>query len=111
MASAIREIVVDAAPEAVWAAIGDFANGPLQTGPGLVTDCRLEEPDMRALTFADGTVARERLVARDEEARRIVWAWTGDEVDHDKTSMQVFAEGANQSRAAFTFFMVEGIGH
>ncbi|HEV8206084.1 MAG TPA: SRPBCC family protein [Acidimicrobiia bacterium] len=98
MASVVREIIVDAAPEAVWSAVGDFANGPLQTSPGVIVDCRLDEPDLRALTFADGTVARERLIARDEQTRRIVWGWVGDEVVHDNTSMQVFAQGGSQSR-------------
>jgi hypothetical protein len=98
MGSVIREIIIDASPEKVWAAVSDFVNGPLRTSPGVFVDSRLEAPDVRALTFADGTVVRERLIARDEQARRIVWAWLGDEVTHDNTSMQVFAEGETQSR-------------
>ena len=98
MASVVREIIIDAPPEKVWSAVGDFADGPVQTSPGLIVDCRLEQPDVRAMTFADGTVARERLIARDEQTRRIVWGWVGDEVAHDNTSMQVFAEGRTQSR-------------
>jgi hypothetical protein len=99
MASVIREIVIDAAPEKVWSTVNDFASGPLRMAPGVFVDCRLDEPDVRTLTFADGTVASERLIARDEEARRIVWEWVGDErVAHDNTSMQVFAEGESRSR-------------
>jgi uncharacterized protein YndB with AHSA1/START domain len=98
MASVIREIVIDAAPEKVWDAVGDFAGGPLRMAPGVFVDCRLDEPDVRTLTFADGTVASERLIARDEPARRIVWGWIGDEVAHDNTSMQIFGEGEGQSR-------------
>jgi hypothetical protein len=98
MASVIREIIIDAAPEKVWAAVGDFANGPMQISPGVFVNCRLDEPGVRTLTFADGTVARERLIARDEQPRRIVWGWVGDEVAHDNTSIQVFAEGKTQSR-------------
>jgi uncharacterized protein YndB with AHSA1/START domain len=98
MGSIIKEIAIDASPEKVWAAISDFAGGPVRLGGGVFVDCRLEEPDVRRLTFADGTVARERLVARDEQARRIVWAWVGDEVAHDNTSMQVFADGETRSR-------------
>ena len=41
----------------MWAAVGDFATGPLRTTPGVFTDCRLEEPGVRTLTFADGTGA------------------------------------------------------
>jgi hypothetical protein len=98
MGSVIKEIRIDASPETVWGMISDFAEGPLRLGPGVFTECRLEEPDVRALTFADGTVARERLIARDEQARRIVWGWVGDEVAHDNTSMQVFADGETRSK-------------
>jgi hypothetical protein len=98
MGSVVREIIIDAPPETVWSAVGDFANGPLRTAPGLIVDCQLDEPDVRAMTFADGAVARERLIARDEQSRRIVWEWVGDEVAHDNTSMQVFPEGERRSR-------------
>jgi hypothetical protein len=98
MASVVREIIIDAPPERVWSAVGDFENGPVRTSPGVIVECRLEEPDVRAMTFADGTVARERLISRDEQSRRIVWAWFGDEVAHDNTSMQVFPEGETRTR-------------
>jgi hypothetical protein len=101
MASVIREIIIDAPAAEVWSAVGDFANGPRKTSPGFFVDCRLEAPDLRALVFADGTVARERLIARDEQARRIVWGWIADEVVHDNTSMQVFAEGETRSRVVW----------
>jgi hypothetical protein len=99
MGSVIREIVIDASPEAVWAVVGDFAGGPMRMSQGLFTDCRMDEPGVRTLTFADGTSASERLIARDEQARRIVWAWVGDDrVTHDNTSMQVFVEDRTTSR-------------
>jgi len=98
MASIIREISIDASADQVWSAVGDFANGPHKTSRGFFVECRLEAPDLRALVFADGTVARERLIARDEAARRIVWGWVSDEVAHDNTSMQVFADGDDRSR-------------
>lgn len=98
MASVIREIIIDAPAETVWAAVGDFAAGPAKTSPGFFTECRLEAPDLRALVFADGSVARERLIARDEAARRIVWGWVADDVAHDNTSMQVFAVSEGRSR-------------
>jgi Polyketide cyclase / dehydrase and lipid transport len=102
MTSQIREFIVEAPAEKVWAAIGDFADGPMLTSPGFYSDCRLEGPDVRAMTFAsNGVVVRERLVARDEERRRIVWAWIDDQVEHDNTSMQVFAEGDDRSRVVW----------
>ena len=99
MASVIREIVIDAPPEKVWAVVGDFADGPMRMSAGAFVDCRMDEPDVRTLTFADGTSASERLIARDEHARRIVWGWVADDrVEHDNTSMQVFTENKTQSR-------------
>jgi hypothetical protein len=98
MASVIREIVIDADPQTVWEAVSDFAHGPLRMSHGVFVDCQMEGDDVRVLTFADGTVERERFIARDDEARRVVWAWVGDKVDHDNTSMQVFAEGDDRAR-------------
>ncbi|RWO89456.1 SRPBCC family protein [Mesorhizobium sp.] len=91
-------MIVDASPEKVWQTVGNFAEGPRLTTPDIFVDCRLIEPDLRQMTFADGNVVRERLIARDEQARRIVWAWEGEEVSHDNTSMQVFAENNGRSR-------------
>lgn len=99
MASVIREIVIEAAADAVWSVVGDFVDGPMRMSAGAFVGCRMDGPDIRTLTFADGTAASERLVARDDQARRIVWGWVGDErVEHDNTSMQVFAEGETRSR-------------
>jgi uncharacterized protein YndB with AHSA1/START domain len=98
MASVVKEIIIDATPETVWSAVSDFVNGPLVMAPGVFVECRLDGPDVRALVFADGTVARERLIARDERIRRIVWGWVGHEVAHDNTSMQVFKEDDGRSR-------------
>ncbi|MFD2058842.1 SRPBCC family protein [Mesorhizobium calcicola] len=98
MGSVIREMIVDASPEKVWQTVGNFAEGPRLTTPDIFVDCLLIEPDLRQMTFADGKIVRERLIARDEPARRIVWAWQGEEVKHDNTSMQVFAECDGRSR-------------
>jgi len=98
MGSVSREIVIDASPEHVWDAVRDFVDGPLRMGPGVFTDSKLVEPGVRELTFTDGSRARERLIAQDEQARRMVWGWVGEEVEHDNTSMQVFADGTERSR-------------
>jgi uncharacterized protein YndB with AHSA1/START domain len=98
MGSVIREMIVDSSPERVWQTVGNFADGPRLTTPDIFVDCRLIESNLRQMTFADGKVVRERLIARDEQARRIVWAWEGEEVAHDNTSMQVFAENDGRSR-------------
>lgn len=98
MGSVVRDVVIEAPAEAVWAVVGDFIDGPIRMSGGAVRESRPVEPNVRALTFSDGMVVRERLVARDDSARRIVYAWVGDEVAHDNTSMQVFAESDGTSR-------------
>ncbi|MFJ8579507.1 SRPBCC family protein [Micromonospora sp. NPDC093277] len=98
MGSVIREMVIDAPADDVWAVVSDFVDGPLRMSGGALVDSRLVEQDVRALTFADGTVVRERLVARDEPARRMVYAWVADDVTHDNTSMQVFPESGGRCR-------------
>jgi len=98
MGSVVREIAIDAPADRAWAVVGDFVDGPPRMSDGAFVDSRLVEPGVRALTFADGTVVRERLVTRDESARRIVFAWVGDGVAHDNTSMQVIADGADRCR-------------
>ncbi|MDL4775796.1 MULTISPECIES: SRPBCC family protein [Thermomonosporaceae] len=100
MASVQKEIIIDADPADVWAIIGDFTNGPVRMAPGFVTDSRLDEPDVRVVTFTDGTVARERLIALDDETRRLVFSIIGDTMQptHDNASMQVFPHGDDRSR-------------
>ena len=98
MPSISSEIIIEAPQKIVWDVVGGFANGPQRFAPGILVDCRVDETGVRTITFADGTAARERLIARDEQARRIVWGWLADEVVHDNTSMQVFAQGEAQSR-------------
>ncbi|RVW07535.1 SRPBCC family protein [Prescottella agglutinans] len=100
MASVQKEIIIDADPAAVWAIISDFTDGPVRMAPGFVTDSRTEEPDVRVVTFADGTVARERLIAFDDELRRLVFSIIGDTMQptHDNASMQVLPHGDGRSR-------------
>ncbi|MET7289758.1 SRPBCC family protein [Streptomyces sp. NPDC005573] len=100
MASVVKETVIEARPEDVWAVIGDFAGGPPRIAPGYVVGTRLVADDVRVVTFADGLVARERLIALDHAARRIVWAVIGDTVRpvHDNASFQVVAEGDTRTR-------------
>ena len=90
MATARMELSVAADADTVWTVIGDFASGPLRMAPGHVTACQTHG-DTRTVAFADGTVARERLVALDDERRRIVYAVVGDTLrpEHDNASMQV----------------------
>ena len=98
MALIRTEILIAAAPAAVWDVIRDFAAGPLRMAPGFVVGCQADA-DVRVVTFADGVVARERLVTLDDE-RRLVYAVIGDSVrpDHDTAAMQVIPDDGGGSR-------------
>ena len=74
MASIRRELVLEARPIDVWAAVREGALRE-RLVPGLVVDTRLEN-GVRIVTFANGLVARELIVDIDDDARRLVWAAT-----------------------------------
>jgi hypothetical protein len=99
MASIQREILIKTSAEEVWGVIRDFAAGPQRMAPGHVVDTRLEA-STRIVTFANGTVAHERLVGIDDEARRIVYSIVGGTLQpaHHNAAMQVFADGQGRSR-------------
>jgi carbon monoxide dehydrogenase subunit G len=92
VASIYREIRIDAPPELVWDALRDVGALHRRLARGFVTDVRLEE-GARVVTFANGIVARELIVAVDEERWRLVWSVVGGRMTHHNASAQVFPDG------------------
>lgn len=70
MASIHKEVLIDAPPEHTWDAIRDVGAIHRRLARGFVVDTRLDG-DSRLVTFAEGTVVRERIVDIDDSARRI----------------------------------------
>jgi hypothetical protein len=99
MASIRTEIEIDVDADLAWRVIGNWANGPVDMARGHVVSSHADG-GIRLVTFAAGTVARERLIARDETARRIVYSVIGDTVhpEHDNAAMQIVANGAGRCR-------------
>jgi carbon monoxide dehydrogenase subunit G len=97
MATIHKEMLIDAAPAAVWVAIRDVGAVHRRLTPGFVVDTRLDG-DARIVTFANGLVARELIVDIDDQARRLAYAVTGGRATHHNASFQVFAEDENRSR-------------
>ena len=93
MASIRKEIVTSAQPPSVWDAIRDIGALHTRLGPGFVVDTRLE-PGARVVTFANGMVIREPIVAIDDDSRRLVWGAEGGSLKHYNASVQVYPEGA-----------------
>ena len=103
MASIRTEFPIGVDAARVWQVIGDWADGPVRMARGLVVSSDAEG-SVRVVTFADGMIARERLVTRDDEARRIVYSMVGDTVrpEHDNAAMQIVPDGADRCRFIWT---------
>jgi Polyketide cyclase / dehydrase and lipid transport len=98
MTSIYREALIDANPDTVWAAVRDVGAVHKRLAPGFVVNVELEG-DVRIVSFADGRVSREIIVGLDDTARRLAYAAVGvAERSHHNASMQVFSDGASQSR-------------
>lgn len=97
MASIHKEIVLDASAAEVWDAVRDFAALHTRLVPGFVTDTQCDG-EARIVTFANGTVARELLVDRDDAKRRLVYAVVGERIRQHSAAVQVVAAGDNASR-------------
>jgi carbon monoxide dehydrogenase subunit G len=95
MASIIREIVVDADPADVWAALADFGAVHERLAPGFVVASVLDGPATRVVTFFNGAVAREVLVGTDDDARRLAYSVVEGPLrtTHHNASAQVVPEG------------------
>jgi hypothetical protein len=97
MASIDKDILLDAHPDDVWAAVRDFGAVHQRLAPGFVREARIDG-EARIVTFANGTVARELLVDCDEKRRRLVYAVVSERVEHYGASMQVTADGDTRTR-------------
>ncbi len=97
MASIHKEIVVDAAPEAVWDAVRDVGAIHTRLAREFVLDTRLEG-DTRLVTFAGGVVVRERIVDVDNGRRRLAYSVVEGQPTHHNASIQVFPEPGGRSR-------------
>ena len=97
MATITTSTHIDIAPAAAWHALRDFANLHTRLAAGFVTDCRVDDddPDVRTVTFANGAVARERLVTIDDERRQLVYTVveSGLHAEHDSSVATITADG------------------
>jgi len=92
MATIRIETAIAAAPEDVWDALRDFGALHTRLAPGFVVDTKLEGND-RLVTFFTGTTLRERLVSRDDEARRLAWTIVDGPYEHHNGAAQVLEKG------------------
>ena len=101
MATVTKSVDVALAPDRVWEAVRDWGHVHQRLCPGVLTDCQVEE-GARVVTFAGGLVARELIVAVDEQTRRLVWSVVDSQLlTHHNGAMQVLEDGAG-SRVVWT---------
>jgi len=101
MATITKSVDVALAPDQVWDAVRDWGRVHQRLCPGALTDCQVEA-GARVVTFANGLIARELIVAVDDEARRLVWSVVGSALlTHHNGAMQVLAQGQG-SRIVWT---------
>jgi hypothetical protein len=100
MASIRKEIVTSARPDQVWDALRDVGALHTRLVPGFVVDTKLA-PGERIVTFGNGMVIREPIVAIDNGAMRVVWGAIGGSLTHYNASAQVFAEPDGQTRVVW----------
>lgn len=97
MASIRKERTIAVSPEQAWAALGDWAAPHERLAPGFLVDTQIEGED-RVVTFFNGAVARERLVERNEEERRLVWSIVDGPYTHHNGAAQVIANDDGTTR-------------
>ena len=102
MSSIRREMVIEARPHDVWAAVRDVGAPHKHLAPGFLVDTRLDD-GVRVVTFANGLVARELIVDVDDGARRLAWAVTGSSrLAHYNASIEVLELGDGSSCFVWT---------
>ena len=98
MASITKRIVIAADPEVVWAALRDVGNSHIPFAPW-VTAVELDG-DFRNVSLSNGIVVRERIVAVDDEHRRLAYSAVDGPFTFHHSSMQVTGDG---NEATFTW--------
>jgi hypothetical protein len=104
MATVHKEILIDTPAQAAWDAARDVGALHTRLVPGFVADTQMEpgaEPPVRIVRFASGLVVRETIVEVDEAGRRVVWAVSGEGVDHHNGALQLHEAGPGRTRAVW----------
>jgi hypothetical protein len=101
MASIRKDIPIAAPTAEVWDAVRDFGAVHQRVAPGFVIDARLDG-EARVVTFANGTVARELLVACDDARLRLAYAIVSERVTHYNGSVEIVPDGDAHCRVIWT---------
>lgn len=100
MGSICKEILTVAGADEVWSAVRDIGALHTRLVPGFVTNTCLES-GARIVTFGNGMVLREPIIAINDDVRRLVWSARGGPYTHYNASLQVFAEKEGSTRVVW----------
>jgi hypothetical protein len=92
-----KERTIAVSPEEAWSVLSDWGAPHERLVPGFVVATELDGED-RLVTFFNGAVARERLIAQDEDERRLVWSIVDGPYAHHNGAAQVLAGEDGTSR-------------
>lgn len=101
MGSIRKQITTKASTHETWSALRDVGALHTRLVPGFVVDTKLEA-DARIVTFGNGLVIREPIVAISDEMRRVVWSATTEQLKHYNGSAEVVTSGDGQTRVVWT---------
>jgi hypothetical protein len=96
MTSIYREIELEAEPAHAWAALRD-SRRLADVFAGVLVEVTFDG-DVRTVTFANGNVVRERIVAIDDDRMRIAYVAMGGHFEHHHASMQIVPGGHSRCR-------------
>ena len=103
MGSMTKEVLTEAAPEAVWDAIRDVGALHTRLVPGFVVNTELI-PGGRRVTFSSGRTVEEPILSCSDSLRRLVWTVRAENFpfSHYNASVQVHARAAGGTRVEWT---------
>jgi uncharacterized protein YndB with AHSA1/START domain len=104
MASIRQEILINAPAELVWDVLRDVGAVHQRLLPGRVAGTRIDG-DQRTLTFPDGHVVRELIIAVDDDLRRLAYAvveGARPPAEFHHATFEVLPEGDGSSRLIWT---------
>jgi len=101
MASIRRILELRADPAAVWDALCAVGEVHIRLACGFVTMTEMDGEE-RVVRFANGVVARERIIAIDTQARRLAYTVVGGRASHHNAAFEVFENASGGTRLVWT---------
>jgi polyketide cyclase/dehydrase/lipid transport protein len=99
----IRKIMeLNIPADTAWDALADFHNVHVRLAPGFLTASQPDGDDVRVVSFANGTTAREKLVAKDAALRRLAYTIASERMTHHHASAEIVADGPARCRFVWT---------